>query len=50
MIEIKEKGKGFEKQCLKASENITKLFNKNPKLPRHKEIEKEISKMLEGRR
>lgn len=29
---------------------ISKLFNKNPQLPKHKQIEKEISKMLEGRR
>ena len=45
-IEIKE-GRGFRRQVEQANKNITKIFNKNPKLPKHKEIEKEITKMIE---
>ena len=45
MIEIKE-GKGFEEQMNQASKNISKLFNKNPRPPKHKIIAKEVSEMI----
>ena len=47
MIEIKEKGKGFESQMAQASKNITQLFNKKRKSSKHKRIADEISKLIE---
>jgi len=46
MIEIKQ-GRGFRRQMEQADNNLTKILNKKAKLPKNKQIEKEISKFIE---